>query len=276
MRFAIFPCHLSKVLRLPRESDARSYEVLHLSRKIILANLKTWCCKMQPLSGNQCPDLLTSLVNMSLVLHLPREIHLCRSSSNVPARHRFWKCDKTVTFCSLWAGCTIPCAGHAKRHLSVQKWSNTVSLTLLTSKCASHHNDVYFFNISTSQSAPRRLVFSAFDSEMCFAPQRRALFRHLNFKSAPRLRCCVHCTFWVRHVLCAPSARAPFEHRNFHKCSEHGVFCTFWRPLLEHRNFHKCSEHGVLCTFWLPSVLRATTGFAPQRLSPFPHDNFQK
>jgi hypothetical protein len=39
MRFAIFPDHLSKVLRLPRKSDARSYEVLQLSRKIILANL---------------------------------------------------------------------------------------------------------------------------------------------------------------------------------------------------------------------------------------------
>ena len=39
MRFAIFPLHLSKVLRLPRNSDARSYEVLHLSRKIIFPKL---------------------------------------------------------------------------------------------------------------------------------------------------------------------------------------------------------------------------------------------
>ena len=53
MRFAIFPVHLSKLLRLPRESDARPYEVLHLSRKIISANLKIWGSKMQPLSGNQ-------------------------------------------------------------------------------------------------------------------------------------------------------------------------------------------------------------------------------
>ena len=81
MRFAIFPLHLSKVLRLPRKSDARSYEVLHLSRNITLANLKIWCSKMLPLSGNQRPDLLTSLVNMSLVLRLAREMHLCRSSS---------------------------------------------------------------------------------------------------------------------------------------------------------------------------------------------------
>ena len=40
MSFAIFPLHLSKVLRLPRKSDARSYEVLHLSRKIIFPELK--------------------------------------------------------------------------------------------------------------------------------------------------------------------------------------------------------------------------------------------
>ena len=39
---------------------------------------------MQALSENKWPDLLTSLMNMSLVLRLPRQIHLCRSSSNVP------------------------------------------------------------------------------------------------------------------------------------------------------------------------------------------------
>ena len=32
--FCDFPVHLSKVLRLPRKIDARSYEVMHLSRKI--------------------------------------------------------------------------------------------------------------------------------------------------------------------------------------------------------------------------------------------------
>ena len=40
MRFAIFPLHLCKVLRLPRKIDARSYDVPHLSREIISANLK--------------------------------------------------------------------------------------------------------------------------------------------------------------------------------------------------------------------------------------------
>ena len=75
---------VESILRLPRKIDARSYEVLHLSRKIILGNRHIWCSKMQPLSGNQRPGLLTSLMNMSLVLRLPGEMHLCRSSSNVP------------------------------------------------------------------------------------------------------------------------------------------------------------------------------------------------
>ena len=37
--FVIFLPRLSKVLHLPRKNAARSYEVLRLSRKIILANL---------------------------------------------------------------------------------------------------------------------------------------------------------------------------------------------------------------------------------------------
>ena len=67
MRFRFFLVHLSKVLRLPPKCDARSYGVLHLSRKIISANLKIWGSKMEPLWGNQRPDLLTSLMNMSFV-----------------------------------------------------------------------------------------------------------------------------------------------------------------------------------------------------------------
>ena len=39
---------------------------------------------MQPLLGNQRPDRLTALMKMSLVLRLPRNMHLSRSSSNAP------------------------------------------------------------------------------------------------------------------------------------------------------------------------------------------------
>ena len=53
---------------------------------------------------------------------------------------------------------------------------------ILTSKCASRHNGVHFFDISTSKSGPNVVCFVHFDLEMCFAPQRRALFRHRNFQ----------------------------------------------------------------------------------------------
>ena len=43
-------------------------------------------------------------------------------------------------------------------------------LTHVTSKCASRHNGVHFFDISTSKSGPRMVCFVHFDLEMCFAP----------------------------------------------------------------------------------------------------------
>ena len=52
---------------------------------------------------------------------------------------------------------------------------------------------------STSKSGAYMWRSVHFDFEMCFAPQRRALFRHLNFQkwSGPG----VFCTFWLRNVL---------------------------------------------------------------------------
>ena len=47
---------------------------------------------------------------------------------------------------------------------------------------------------------------------MCFAPQRRALFPHLNFQKWSEH--VVFCTFWLRNVLCATTA------------------CTFWTSQL--------------------------------------------
>ena len=77
-------------------------------------------------------------------------------------------------------------------------------LTLFTSKCASRHNAVHFFVISTSKTAPNPSVFNTFYFQMCFAPQRRALFRHLNFQewSDPE----VFCTFSLRNRLRATTA----------------------------------------------------------------------
>ena len=78
------------------------------------------------------------------------------------------------------------------------------ALCMLTSKCASRHNCVHFFDISTSKSSPRLRCFVPFDFEMCFAPQRRTLFRHLNFQKWSEHG--VFCTCWLRNVLRATTA----------------------------------------------------------------------
>ena len=62
----------------------------------------------------------------------------------------------------------------------------------------------HFFDIWTSKSGPSMVCFVHFDLEMCFAPQRRALFRHLNFQKSSDTE--VFCTFWLQNVLRATTA----------------------------------------------------------------------
>ena len=77
-------------------------------------------------------------------------------------------------------------------------------LTHLTWTCASRHNAVHFFNLSTFKSGPKLVCFVHFDLEMCFAPQRRALFQPLNFQKWSEHG--VLCTFWLGNVLRATMA----------------------------------------------------------------------
>jgi len=170
---------------------------------------------MQPLSGNQRPDRLTALMNMSLVLRLPRKMHLCRSSSNVPRLPSFLEMLQNphvlLTFDKVHNPLRLPRETTSERPkvlrihrvFDIFTFQNVLRATtactfstsqlpkvvrtcsvfsILTSKCVSRHNGVHFFDISTSESAPSMVCFVYFDLEMCFAPQRRALFRHLNFQ----------------------------------------------------------------------------------------------
>ena len=137
---------------------------------------------------------------------------------------------------------------------------------LLTWKYASRHNGVHFFDIWTSKSGPRMVCFVHFDFEMCFAPQRRALFRHLKCQksSAPG----VFCAFWLGNVLRAATAR-PFSTSQLpkvvrtwcvlyiltSKCASRHNGVHFFR----HLKCQKWSAPGVFCAFWLANVLRATT-----------------
>ena len=168
---------------------------------------------------------------------------------------------------------------------------------ILTWKCASRHNGVRFFNIRTSKSGANMWCFVHFDLEMCFAPQRRTLFRHLNFQKWSDTG--VLCTFWLPNVLRATTActfstsQLPKVVRAWcvlyiltSKCASrhNGVrlfdistsksgpsmvrfvhfdfemcFAPQRRALFQHLNFQQWSENGVFCAFWLQNVLRATT-----------------
>ena len=124
-------------------------------------------------------------------------------------------------------------------HLNFQKCSERgVFCAFLTSKCASRRNGVPFFHISTSKSAPGMVCFVHFDFQMCFAPQRRALFQHLNFEKCSQ----------ADVVLCILSATCASRHNGL-----------FFFNISTYLNFQKCSRNGVFCTFSLPNVFRATT-----------------
>ena len=120
---------------------------------------------------------------MSLVLRLPRKMHLCRSSSNVPRLPSFLAMLQNphvlLTFEKVHNPLRLPHETSSERPKVVRTW---YALYILTSKCASRHNGVQLFAIATSKCAPKLRCFVHFDFDMCFAPQRRALFRHLNFQ----------------------------------------------------------------------------------------------
>ena len=132
---------------------------------------------------------------------------------------------------------------------------------------------------------------------MCFAPQRRALFQHLNFQKWSENG--VFCTFWLPNVLRATTActfstsqlpkvvwdrqfftlltsKCASRHNGVHffdistsksgprmVCFVHFDFEMCFAPqrraLFRHRNFQKGSETVSFSHFWLQNVLRATT-----------------
>ena len=75
---------------------------------------------------------------------------------------------------------------------------------ILTDKCASRHSGVQFFDIWPSKSGPNPSVFEHFDLQMCFAPQRRAIFPGRDLQNGSGNE--VFCTFWRTNVLRATTA----------------------------------------------------------------------
>ena len=131
---------------------------------------------------------------------------------------------------------------------------------------------------------------------MCFAPQRRALFPHLNVKKwsehvvfltfllgnvLPATTACIFSTsevpkvVWIWCFLYILTWKCASRHNGVHffdiwtsksgpnlVCFVHfdleTCFAPQWRACFRHLNFQKWYEPGVFCTFWLGNVLRAT------------------
>ena len=100
---------------------------------------------------------------------------------------------------------------------------------------------------------------------MCFAPQRRALFWHLNLQKWSKPG--VLCTFWLGNVLRATTA-CTFSTSQVPKVVR--TWCVLYiltcKCASRHNGVHffnistsKWSDNGVFGTFWLGNVLRATT-----------------
>jgi hypothetical protein len=147
-------------------------------------------------------------MNIALALHLPNPFQF-------PMPIVFGSTTKPC-FRRLLTRCIVPYACFAKRHLNAQKYSvpvnflhfwlgnvlrattaytfstsqlpevvRTWGVLCMISKIASHHNDVHFFDISASKSAPRLKCFVHFNFEIYFTPQRHTIFHLSSGQIAP-------------------------------------------------------------------------------------------
>ena len=168
---------------------------------------------MQPFSGNQRPNLLTSLINISLVLRLPRKMHLCRSSSNVSHLPSFLEMLQNphvlLTSNKVHNPLRLPRESTSERPKVVR---TPGGFNILTLKCISRHSGVHFFDIATSKSGPELVCFVHFDFEMCFAHLRAitaCTFSTSQFPKVVRTRCVLY--IFTSKCVSRPQRRAIFH-----------------------------------------------------------------
>ena len=91
------------------------------------------------------------------------------------------------------------------RHQNCRQCSEDYSFsTFSLPNCAFRHSSVHFFDGWRAKSVSELTCFVHFHFKMCFSPQRRAFFWHLDLQ-----KCSEHvmfCTFWLPNVLFATAA----------------------------------------------------------------------
>ena len=120
---------------------------------------------------------------------------------------------------------------------------------ILTSKRAWRHNGVHFFDISTSKNRPTLRCFCTFWLPNVLRATTACTFSTSQLPKVVREWCVLYI---LTSTLCfAPQRRALFRHLNFQKWSEAGVFCTFWLG-----NVLRATTVCTFSTSQLPKVVR--------------------
>ena len=247
LRFS--PSYLSKAARLPRKNAARSYEVLRLSRKIILTNLPIWCSKTQPLSGNPRPHLLTCLLEMSFCTAPGRR---CRSSTS-NACHSFE--PASLQSPHVWlAFVSLPRKMTLEHPKMIRMFRTCVFAFLLRNLlCATAART---FSATNFQTFFKRVVFLTFWLQPVLGAKVACTFERSDTE--------VFLAFWLGLYLAAQlhaffnSATAKlscFGHFDLEMCFVPQPWAVF-----QLHNFQKCSKPAVVLTFWLRNLLGATAG----------------
>ena len=143
---------------------------------------------------------------------------------------------------------------------------------ILPCKCASPHSGVPFLDIWTTKSGPRVWCFPNSDLQICFAPQRRAIFEHRNFQNGSAH--VVFCAFRLTNMLRATAACHFWTSERPKWVRDRGVLCILTCKcasrhsgvqFLNIATSKMAPPMWVFCAFWLANVLRATAAchFSP-------------
>ena len=98
------------------------------------------------------------------------------------------------------------------------------------------------------------LCFVRFDFEICFAPQRRTLFEHLNFQKCSEADVALCILTWTPasrrngvHLFDISTSKSAPNPEVFHTFDFHMCFASQRHALFRRHNFQKWSDIGVLC-----------------------------
>ena len=166
-------------------------------------------------------------------------------------RHlNFKKCSEPCVFRAFWLGNVLRATTASP--FSTSQLPKVVRdrqfLTLLTWKCASRHNGVHFFDVSTSKSALNLVCFVHFDLDMCFAPQHQL----------PKVRCFVHFDLEMCFV---PQRRALFSTPQLPKVvRECTLYILTWKCASRHNRVQLFISH---LTTWLRTRRFSEPTFQP-------------